>query len=251
MREDRARLRAAPYGPGMDTAAPVSFPETLPDVRIDVLEQGTLCAVVCDELQWWFVVPRAGETSSARWYDRESRRLTMMRETAQPVTQLPGSPDPVRIGILETTFPTGASRPVERRIEFTALLTPRSADFLSVDMDERLSDSRAPGFADAWGTSRGRVLRDGRRLVSAGAGVFRSIRQEGITESLVDLSIGGVARRALCVLDLEPGSEPQEIAQPVIDLETGRTLVYWQYRPGGAGIPTPRRGWRSTVTRAW
>jgi hypothetical protein len=43
----------------MDTVTPAAFPETLPEVRIDVREQNTAQSVVCDELQWWFVVPRA------------------------------------------------------------------------------------------------------------------------------------------------------------------------------------------------
>ncbi|WP_152353859.1 hypothetical protein [Brachybacterium subflavum] len=131
----------------MDIVTPAAFPETLPEVRIDVLEQNTAQSVVCDELQWWFVVPRAGETSSACWYDRGSRRRTMARETVSPVLPLPEDPGRVSIDIRERTFPAGALEPDERRIGFTARLTSMSADFLSVDMDGRRSDARTPGFA--------------------------------------------------------------------------------------------------------
>ncbi|MFE5776349.1 hypothetical protein [Brachybacterium sp. NPDC056505] len=217
----------------MRTVTPAAFPETLPEVRIDVLEQNTAQSVVCDELQWWFVVPRAGETSSACWYDRGSRRRTMARETVSPVLPLPDDPDRVSIDIRERTFPAGALEPDERRIGFAARLTSKGADFLGVDMDGRRSDTGTRGFAEEWGTSRGRALRDGRRLVSRGPGEFRSVGDEGSRADLVTLTIGGASRRALRVLDLEPGSEPQEIAQPIIELETGRTLVYWQYRPEG------------------
>jgi hypothetical protein len=157
----------------------------------------------------------------------------MARDTVSPVLPLPDEPDRVSIDIRERMFPAGAPDPVERRIGFTARLTSKVADFLSVDTDGRRSDTGSPGFDEAWGTSRGRVLRDGRRLVSRGPDEFRSVRAEGSRADLVTLTIGGVSRRALRVLDLEPGSEPQEIAQPIIDLETGRALVYWQYRPEG------------------
>lgn len=217
----------------MNASIRVCFPETLPEMRIHVLEEGTDHSVLCDELQWWFVVPRPGETTSARWYDRASGRLTMARESERAVAPLEEGSGIVRFGIRETTFPVEGGVPVERSIRFTAQLTPEVARFLSVESDGERSDSSQPGFAESWGDARGRLLRDGDRLARTGPQEFRSTRDEGARADLVDISIGGKTRRALRLLDLEPGAEPFEIGQAVIDLETGRTLAYWQYRPEG------------------
>lgn len=209
------------------------FPDGMPEVRIDVLEEGTDHAVLCDELQWWFVVPRPGETTAARWYDRASGRVTRARETEGAVAPLEESPGCVRFGIRETTFPVDGGDPTESTIRFTAQLTSESATFLSVEIDGVHSDSSQEGFGANWGEPRGRLLRDGNRLVRTGPREFRAVRDQGASADLIDLSLGGATRRALRVLDLEPGAEPSEIGQALIDLETGRTLVYWQYRPEG------------------
>lgn len=215
----------------MDTSTTVVFPETLPDVHIDVLEETTEHEVVCDELQWWFVVPRAGETSAARWYDRASGQVTMMRETSHPVMPFDDGSGRVRIRIDESTFPADGRGSDQRCVEFTARLSSAAAEFRSVEMDGHVTGPDDDGFDEAWGRSRGRVLRDGRRLVRTGPREYSSLCHEGIRADLVAVSIGGITRRALRVLDLEVGEEPDEIGQPVIDLDTGRTLVYWQYRP--------------------
>lgn len=210
-----------------------SFPEKLPEVRIDVLEEGTDRSVLCDELQWWFIVPRPGETTSARWYDRASDQLTKARESERAVAPAAKGTGIVRFGIHETTFPVDGGERAERSIRFTARLTSESATFLSVESDGMHFDSSQQGFAENWGDSRGRLLRDGNRLVRTGPQEFRCTRDEGARADLVDISVGGTTRRALRLLDLEPGAEPFEICQAVIDLETGRTLAYWQYRPEG------------------
>ncbi|HEX7350516.1 hypothetical protein [Brachybacterium sp.] len=217
----------------MDASLLDRFPESMPEVRIEVLEEGTDHSVLCDELQWWFVVPCPGETTTARWYDRATGQVTSVRESERAAAPLEESPDSVRFGIRETTFPTEGGEPVERLIRFTAQLTSESATFLSVEVDGARSDSSQPGFAENWGDARGRLLRDGNRLVRTGPRDFHSERDEGARADLVDLSIGGSTRRALRLLDLGPGAEPSEFGEAVVDLETGRTLVYWQYRPEG------------------
>lgn len=228
-----ASADVAPYGHLMDVSLRDGFPETLPEMRIHVLEEGTDRSVLCDELQWWFIVPRPRETTSARWYDRATGRLTMSRESDRAAAPLEEGSDIVRFEIRETAFPVNGGRPVERSMLFTAQLTSVSARFLSVESDGMRTDSSQPGFAESWGDARGRLLRDGDRLVRTGPLEFHSTSDDGARADLVDLSIGGATRRCLRLLDLEPGAESSEIGQAIVDLETRRTLAYWQYRPEG------------------
>lgn len=217
----------------MDDSIRDGFPKKLPEIRVNVLEEGTDRSVLCDELQWWFIVPRLGETTSARWYDRASGSITMARESERAVAPLEEGSDIVRFGIRETTFPVSGGQPVERPIDFTAQLSSDVARFLSVESDGIRTDGNQRGFAESWGDTRGRLLRDGGRLVRTGPQEFHSTCNEGARADLVDLSIGGATRRCLRLLDLEPGAEPFEVGQAIVDLEAQRTLAYWQYRPEG------------------
>ncbi len=60
-----------------------AFPSVLPTVSVDELRGagGSSLVVVCEELQWWSLVPRAGEWNAMVWYDRESGEPTMVRES--------------------------------------------------------------------------------------------------------------------------------------------------------------------------
>ncbi|WP_193106581.1 hypothetical protein [Brachybacterium sp. FME24] len=216
----------------MDTQGPAGFPLRLPEVHIEPVATSTAERVTCDELPWWFVIPREGEVSAAGWYDRATSMLTSVRETVEPVAAIPGRDGEVAIAIDEWTPGTGAASDWgRRRIEMTARLGPERAEFLSVTMDGNLTDATDPHFARSWGDTGSRVITDSGRLVAEGPRAYRSRQDSGRSAEVVELTVDGTAFRCLRVLDLEPGSEPDEIGQPIIDLDSGRTLAYWQYRP--------------------
>lgn len=105
----------------MMAMVPVAFPTHVPEVRVGLLEDATSEVVTCDELQWWFVVPRPGETSAAGWYDRDTSELTAVRRTRRPVSLLGPSSEDVLIEIEEATFDPEDFRGAGRRdIVFTA-----------------------------------------------------------------------------------------------------------------------------------
>lgn len=156
----------------------------------------------------------------------------MVRQTLRPATALHGAGDSVRIEIEERTFLRGdPHRERQKRIEFTARLGEHRAEFRSVDIGGTRTDASDPHFEASWGGTRGRAIRESGRLTSMGPQTLMSSGVDGVRADLVEFSIGSSSRRCLRVLDLERGDEPQEFGQPIIDLENGRTLAYWQYRP--------------------
>lgn len=216
----------------MEAMAPTDFPMLLPEVRVDLVEEATSEVVTFDELQWWFVVPLPGETTAAAWYDRDTSELTSVRRTRRPVAVLESFPGDVQIEIEESTFHPEDWRGVgQQDIQFTARLGENRAEFLSVEKSGTRTDVSDPGFAANWRDTIGRRIRESGRLVTEGPRTFETVAEDGARVDLVDFTIDGLARRCVRVLDIAPGTELNEFGQAIIDLETSRTLAYWQYRP--------------------
>lgn len=210
------------------------YPTGMPPVSVVTREVATGQTVQCDELPWWFVVPREGEVSGAAWYDRETGELTQVRETASPVAAATSQDGVFEIEIDEWTMRPGRADAREgRRIGFTASIGEEYVEFLSVTMGGRTLEGGNPDFRANWGGTGPRRIQDSGRLVQDLDQSYRTVRDTGGSADLVDLTVGRRSFRALRFLDLEPGAGPDEIGQPIIDLDSGRTLAYWQYRPVG------------------
>lgn len=205
------------------------YPAALPEIRVLPLSStATVEAIECNELQWWFIVPLAGETSRAAWYDRDTGALTRVRETAHPVVDTAAQDGTVLIDIDEWSCSPGDHASSER-ITMTATLTADQAEFRSVTMggdSVRLGDAE---FEANWTGVGPRRITTG-HFERIGDRRYRTTRAQGVGLELVDLDIADRSFRCLRVLDL-PSTTEDEIGQPLIDLETGRTVAYWQYRP--------------------
>lgn len=215
----------------MNTMDPADVPSRLPIVTVEPLEEPTSQTVLCDELQWWFVTPRLGEVTRAAWYDRDTGALTRVRQTATPVAARPDDDDSVAIEIEERERSARSQEWEPHRVGFTARLDRDRAEFLSVTTRGRTTDVSDPDFAANWAGTGIRALADANRLLGTGPGSYRSVGADGPRVDLVALTVGERVFRGLRLLDLEPGGEAHEIGQPIIDIDSGRTLAYWQYRP--------------------
>ncbi|MGO1946108.1 hypothetical protein [Brachybacterium alimentarium] len=207
------------------------FPTRLPTVTVDVVEAPTSRTVHCDELQWWFVVPRVGDISRAAWYDRDTGELTRTRGTARPVAASAQDDDSVAIEIDERLPRSQAAGPEHNRISMAARLGRERAEFLSITSHGRTTDRTDRDFASNWGATGNRLLADAERLHATGPGSYRSVGSQGPRVDLVELTVGDRIFHGLRILDLDPGEDASEFGQSIVDLESGRTLAYWQYRP--------------------
>lgn len=189
-------------------------------------------ALDCAELQWWFVVPRPGEVSAAAWYDRDTGALTMIRETAQPVVATDSGDGSVRIEIDEWKREPNSSESFGYdRITMIAVLTPDRAEFRSVTTGATSTRLGDPDFEGNWtGVGLRRIVANG-RYKQVGPNSYRATPAIGIGVGLVDVTVGDLGFHCLRGFDLPIADGSEEIGQPLIDLGTGRTVMYWQYRP--------------------
>ena len=207
---------------------------TLPDVRVSPLGGAPPLVVECPELQWLFVVPRVGETCGTAWYDRATGELTRVQETAEPVADAGRGDGTVLIGLNEwNRAPDGTGPPSHERISIVAVLTAERAEFRSVTTGTRTTEPGDAEFAYDWaGGGLCRVVDDG-RFHTIGEGRYRTTTASGIGAGMVELAVDDRRFRCLRALDTDVPDGTDEIGQPLIDLDTGRTLAYWQYRPAG------------------
>jgi len=210
-----------------------TFPATLPEVNLNPLTRGGSGSVVtCCELQWWFAVPRVGDRFGTAWYDRDTGEITRVREPAMPIVDTGMGDGAVQIDIDEWTREPGTDDPpAYQRITMVAALTADRAEFRKVIMGDDSTQLGDSEFASTWlGGGTCEVVDDG-RFEPIGDRRYRTTTGTGTGAGIFELAIGQRSYRCLRALDLPAVDGTDEIGQPLIDLDSGRTLAYWQYRP--------------------
>jgi len=210
-----------------------SFPATLSEVTLTPLANvGSGSTVTCRELQWWFAVPRVGDRFGGAWYDRHTGEITRVQELARPIADSGLGDGTVQIDIYEWTRQPGTDDPpTHQRTTLIAALTTDRAEFRKVTIGDDSTQLGDPDFADSWsGGGSCRVVDDG-RFEPIGDRRYRTTTATGAGAGIFELTIGQRSFRCLRAIDLPAADGTEEIGQPLIDLESGRTLAYWQYRP--------------------
>ena len=200
-----------------------SFPATLPEVSLTPLANGgSEAAVTCRELQWWFAVPRVGDEFGAAWYDRRTGEITRAQVPATPIVDTGTGDGEVQIDIDEwTRVPGSDDPPTYQRITMVAALTADRAEFRKVSLDGRSTQLGDHDFADTWtGGGTCEVVDDG-RFESIGDRRYRTTTGTGAGAGIVELAIGQRSFRCLRAIDLPAAGGPEEIGQPLIDLDSG------------------------------
>ncbi len=112
-----------------------------------------------------------------------------------------------------------------------AELVPEGARWREMTLDDHTTKQGDAEFEANWAGGGGvRIVDDG-RYEMLGDRQFRTTAADGIGRGVVRLSVGHRVFSCLRGFDLPVTGQPEEIAQPLIDVETGRTVAYWQYRP--------------------
>jgi len=140
-----------------------------------------------------------------------------------------------------TREPDGDGSTTYQRISILAALTAERAEFRRVTLGAHSTKLGDDEFASNWaGGGPRRVLDDG-RFRQIGERCYRTTTTTatGMGAGLVEVMVDDRRFRCLRALDLLITDGTNEIGQSLIDLDTGRTVAYWQYRPTRLGC---RRG---------
>ena len=204
------------------------FPPTRPDIKI-VESSDRIEAVDCQELQWWFAIPKMAPAYMWAEYDGETQKL-------DAVTQLiPTAPAIIRgIECVEIQFK-----------EWLAKDWPPSPNLMYVAIDETHTkwvsvvntiDGRRifntigdEGFEDQWGgPCKRRIVDDGRYALQPD-GTYKLTDGQGFGAGTYHVTIGENTFHCLRALDVDITEEHGgELAEVFIE-KGGRTVFFRRY----------------------
>ncbi len=204
------------------------FPPTRPDVKI-VESSDRITEVDCQELQWWFAIPKMGERYMWAEYDGETQKLDAVTE------MIPTAPAIIRdIECVE--------------IQFNELLTkdwPPSPNLMYVTMDDThtrwisvvntidgiriFNTVGEEWFEDQWGPDAKRRIADDGRYQLQSDGSYKLTDGQGFGAGTYDVTIDGNTFHCLRVIDVDITTEHGgELVEAYVE-EGGRTVFHRRY----------------------
>jgi len=204
------------------------FPPTRPDVKI-VESSDKIYEVDCQELQWWFAIPKMGGRYMWAEYDGETQKLDAVTE------MIPTAPALIRdIECVE--------------IQFNELLTkdsPPSPNLMYVTIDDThtrwisvvntfdgkrvFNTIGEEWFEDQWGPDcKRRIVDDGRYELQPDSS-YKTTDGQGFGAGTYDVTIGNNTFHCLRVIDADTETEyGGEMCEVYVE-EGGRTVFFRRY----------------------
>ena len=205
------------------------FPSTRPDVKI-VESSNKIHEVDCQELQWWFAIPKMGERYMWAEYDGKTQKLDAVTE------MIPTAPAIIRdIECVE--------------IQFNELLTkdwPPSPNLMYVTMDDThtrwisvvdtidgkriFNTIGEEWFEDQWGPdAKRRIVDDGRYQLQSD-GTYKLTDGQGFGAGTYDVTIDENTFHCLRVIDVDITKEHGgELVEAYVEEGGGRTVFHRRY----------------------
>lgn len=229
------------------------FPATAPAITITPLDQ-QLGPIDCQELQWWFAVPRLGDRTAYAAYNVDTGDLDWTRHVVATAPAPTYGERAIELRFSERTraaagkspSPEAGSRSGQVLMHrFTCVLDHDHARWLEVDLDTGAGgDALTPadsGFNAAWGTTGPRCLIDSGRYQPVADGSYRLTDAPDFGAGVYRVGIGTNVFTCRRVIDLPAADESQELNVAFVE-QGGRTVLYRQYR--GRGMDRDWQAWR-------
>jgi hypothetical protein len=238
----------APSAPGCDVEAmcvdggDVVFPRSIPEITITP-SLAQLGPIDCRELQWWFVVPELGHSSSSGRYDTDTGALDSVRRVGSTAPAVVGESAAVDLEIREEPGAING----ETIYRFICTLDEDRARWLAVTIvapdGTTTMTITDPGFEEQWGSVGRRGLVDNGRYEAMPDGSYRLTQAEGRGAGVYSVTVGRRIFTCLRVIDLEKNDDSTEFGEAFVE-PGGRTILYRQYR--GRAMDTDWQEWRDT-----
>jgi hypothetical protein len=210
------------------------FPATAPRIGVQAIAQ-ELDPIDCQELQWWFAVPRLGDRTACAWYDIDTGDLDMARQVVSTAAVTMNGQDAIELQLCEWSRDRDGDRVATHR--FSCVLDQDRARCLAVTLDADDADESAtlteadPGFEQEWGGAGPRRLADSGRYQQRADGSYRLTEDTGSGAGVFRVRIGPRVFTCLRVIDLDGLSADESTELGVAYVEPGgRTVLYRQYR---------------------
>ena len=204
------------------------FPPTRPDIKI-VESSERIDEVDCQELQWWFAIPKMGETYIWAEYDGETQKLDAVTEMT------PAMPAIIRdIECVEIQFKEWLANdwPPTPNLMYATINETHTEWVSVVDTinGKRIFNTIGDEwFEDQWGPAlKRRIVDDGRYQLQPD-GTYKLTDSTGFGAGTYDVTIGENTFHCLRVLDVDISNEHGgELAEVYIE-KGGRTVFFRRY----------------------
>ena len=207
------------------------FPPTRPDIKI-VESSERIYEVDCQELQWWFAIPKMGETYMWAEYDGETQKLDAVTEMTPTMPAIIRDIECVEIQFKEFKEWLANDWPPTPNLMYATINETHTEWVSVVDTinGKRIFNTIGDEwFEDQWGPAlKRRIVDDGRYQLQPD-GTYKLTDGTGFGAGTYDVTIGENTFHCLRVLDVDISNEHGgELAEVYIE-KGGRTVFFRRY----------------------
>ena len=204
------------------------FPPTRPDIKI-VESSERIYEVDCQELQWWFAIPKMGETYMWAEYDGETQKLDAVTEMTPTMPAIIRDIECVEIQFKEWLANDWPPTPNLMYATINETHTEWVSVVDTINGKRIFNTIGDEWFEDQWGPAlKRRIVDDGRYQLQPD-GTYKLTDGTGSGAGTYDVTIGENTFHCLRVLDVDISNEHGgELAEVYIE-KGGRTVFFRRY----------------------
>ena len=204
------------------------FPPTRPDIKI-VESSERIYEVDCQELQWWFAIPKMGETYIWAEYDGETQKLDAVTEMTPTMPAIIRDIECVEIQFKEWLANDWPPTPNLMYATINETHTEWVSVVDTINGKRIFNTIGDEWFEDQWGPAlKRRIVDDGRYQLQPD-GTYKLTDGTGFGAGTYDVTIGENTFHCLRVLDVDISNEHGgELAEVYIE-KGGRTVFFRRY----------------------
>jgi hypothetical protein len=204
------------------------FPPTRPDIKI-VESSERIYEVDCQELQWWFAIPKMGETYMWAEYDGETQKLDAVTEMTPTMPAIIRDIECVEIQFKEWLANDWPPTPNLMYATINETHTEWVSVVDTINGKRIFNTIGDEWFEDQWGpAAKRRIVDDGRYQLQPD-GTYKLTDGTGFGAGTYDVTIGENTFHCLRVLDVDISNEHGgELAEVYIE-KGGRTVFFRRY----------------------
>ena len=204
------------------------FPPTRPEVKI-VESSHTITEVDCQELQWWFMIPRMGERYMWAEYDGETHKLDAVTEMIPTANAYIRDTECVEIQFNEWLTKEWPPSPDLMYVAIDDNHTRWIAVVNTIDGKRIYNTLGDEWFEDQWGGPCNRHIFDDGRYELQPDGSYKITDGKGLGAGTYDVTIGDNTFHCLRVIDPDIEAEHGGEMCEVYLNEEGRTVFFRRY----------------------
>ncbi len=204
------------------------FPPTRPDIKI-VESSERIDEVDCQELQWWFAIPKMGETYTWAEYDGETQKLDAVTEMTPTMPAIIRDIECVEIQFKEWLANDWPPTPNLMYATINETHTEWVSVVNTINGKRIFNTIGDEWFEDQWGPALKRRIVDDERYQLQPDGTYKLTDGTGFGAGTYDVTIGENTFHCLRVLDVDISNEHGgELAEVYIE-KGGRTVFFRRY----------------------